>query len=605
MKRLIPREKNIFLPLLPLCFTLIGYYFLLEQAIMLGDDYFYGLFFREGIGEFFSKMKDHYLTFNGRSFVHTVLAAVLYFDTTIFPLVGTIIALGICYFSYLLRYSKVDMGNFPLFTTVFLVFILCLDIQILKESILWISAYFNYVFPVSCSILLLYFLKQRKSLLFILPTALLLGASTEQLSISSLVALIFLWIYHRFYLKEPLPRIKSAIFAVFFGFVTVMISPGTVYRMGSQTQGNLLDFTKYLDTMRELSALLIDPQGGLFPIFGFFTFFSLYLFQVQKQKKIAAIFFLYSLALFVFVQVIRGLILHLILISLGFALVCLYFCYKKETYLVALLGTGYGSLICVIPTIFAEPRTTLPFFLFLALVFGFLMVEILNSLETTPVSPLFSLIKGDLLVYFSLLVVFVSCAVPDMLALQQNYNIEKSNLSQAKNWQEGEVIVYEMDYDMDYIHDLFLYNGFHFQCFGTYYHLSSPLPFRVVSNQHPGVMVDDILLDFPSFTDTNQVLYLPIDLILYKSGGYYAWGPEYTVLGFGDYRYIQYGTSFYLDTRENLDEILLDDLELFPMPHANVTNSKFYLSLLSKDAIESLFPFHFILEDGFFHFQRD
>lgn len=274
--------------ILPLCALLLSallFYLFFEQAFLLGDDYYYGTFFQGGLSGFLEEMKEHYLTLNGRSLIHTLASALLYWGTLFYPL----FALG-CWCSLtvaLLACSKENrsLTRFSFLFTFLTVYLLSININILKETVLWISAFFNYIFPLCLFVLVFALLKKDKNPLALIVSAVALGATTEQIGLVSLVCLLFLGVYEFVWKEVPLYRWKIASISVFVGVASVLLSPGSRYRLGVEASGGLLNIRRYLRTTRALTETLISVEGGCFHLLCFFLFVPVYLYVVDKEKK--------------------------------------------------------------------------------------------------------------------------------------------------------------------------------------------------------------------------------------------------------------------------------------------------------------------------------
>lgn len=226
----------------------VALHFILNCFITVySDDYWYGTFYQNGLIGFLREMKQHYFNTNGRLYVHLIVPTVLLFDTKLFAVLSPLLlallyALGAKYLNAALRPAGVllSAGLGVLCT-------LASDVQYLRMSLLWISAYFNYVFPVlmtmAASVLQLRWYEGRQGRwehVLGLFLALLAGASTEQCGI---VSLVLVWGYalldQIFCRDQPRRRWGYPLF-VLLGFLTILLSPGSWARVDRGIEGGIL-----------------------------------------------------------------------------------------------------------------------------------------------------------------------------------------------------------------------------------------------------------------------------------------------------------------------------------------------------------------------------
>ncbi len=212
---------------------------LLNSKITLySDDYWYGTFFREGPGSFWAEMKEHYMTTNGRFFIHLLVPFVFLFDTKLFlvlsPLLLALLFIGGVRYLLPRRSLSAAFGAAALG----MLAVMACDSRYLRMTLLWISAYFNYIFPL-CLLLWTAWFQQRNCrgwrTAIGLSLALLAGASTEQCGIMSLVLLGGYALFH--YKKRQVWLYPAAALA---GFLTILLAPGSWARVDRGVEGGIL-----------------------------------------------------------------------------------------------------------------------------------------------------------------------------------------------------------------------------------------------------------------------------------------------------------------------------------------------------------------------------
>lgn len=589
----------------------VSYYHFLDQAFMLGDDYYYGTFLQNGLGSFFQEIKYHYESINGRILVHCVAALLLLTDTLFFPLFGLCCWIYLSFTLLRVQYQGISLEEstmFPRFCFLFsflTVYLLTIDISILKETLLWISAFFNYILPVCCLVTLMLFLQKENYKVVVPLLSLFLGATTEQMGLISFVCILFLGAFHEYILRTPLYRWKSSCVLLLFGFCTVVFSPGSVKRMEMESAGGLNNVSQYLGTIRELTALIVSPEGAFFHVLSFFVLVALYLYFVDLNHIFALCYGVFALSqVYIFADSSQSR-LQFLGIVFGFASVCIYFIITKRPYYVALLGGACGSLVSIVPSAFTEPRVMFPFLLLVGLAYGLMVLECMEAIA----KGLFigKRVKSKILtaknpVFFTDFVGFVIlCAVANhfvpatLSGLEKNMLIEKMNLEQVKNSAETKEIAFLMDYDLTYSHILFIHNGFHFNTYLDYYGIPSDVLFRTWSQEQPMVKINGHELLFPSY-EKEDVVFVPLSLVVEALGGYYWWSPEQIEIGVRESLYIIKEKQIFIDSRteSGTEESLWDWL-------CSVESElifDFYLPLMSASLMEELFDLRIFIEDG-------
>lgn len=558
---------------LPALFFICFFYFFQELAIMLGDDYFYGNFLGNGWEHMIAEHKSHYENINGRVLVHIVVSFVANFGTLIFPMTSLLFMLLLTY-TYSLCTDKENIFPFFCGVTSFTIgLLLILDIRVLRESVLWISAYFNYIFPVSLFFLLIYLQKNEKHILLVTLASFCAAATTEQCGAMALTGFVLISLLSGFRKKISFFRLFFPLLAGVAGYATVIFSPGIINRLVVQTAeepGKLLDQTVYYEVADALFGQIFGESG-----FGFHLIFCLalmvfYLYFVDKNKKCAiilsgmtayfAFLFLPSLGESKFHQ---GTIMFVIFGSLF-----LYFVFtQNEMFAVVIAGAGV-SIIVIIPTTFTEPRVLLPFYLLICLLSASVFTSLLAKLDE-------KFLPIGMISFFCVTIIL---SVNTCQGLLVNYKIEKQNLAVIEGGYETGEILFNMDYDMDYVHLLFLHNGFHYTAFTRYYDINDGIEFKVKSDIHPKVMVDDFMLGFPAIALSDDGVYFCLLDLVEAFGGYCLWSPEQTDLIIGENDYYLVHRTFY---KSGTDEVVFEGNELI--------NFDFYVILAHQSIIEELF----------------
>lgn len=211
---------------------------LASRITLYCDDYFYGVFFREGWDRFWELTKWHYLHFNGRAFVHFVAELALQFDTALYILLFPAMLACVFLLGGRLQSGGISWNLLLMTGGVGVMASLALPPVYLRSSLLWISAAFNYLFPL-CVLLptLWMYMREEGSAggwTLTLVLSFLSGATTEQSGLAAVVCLggwgLLAWLRReRTFWRGLLPGLLACA-----GYLTVIFAPGTWVRIGNE-----------------------------------------------------------------------------------------------------------------------------------------------------------------------------------------------------------------------------------------------------------------------------------------------------------------------------------------------------------------------------------
>ena len=239
------------------------------------DDYLYISFFDHGLRGFAQQMRWHYAHMNGRILIHSFPCLVLHFGHWAVAL----FAMGTLSGIYLLG-IKLCKGKLLSVSgaVIFLSGLMLLPRKILLSGVYWVSAFYNYVFPI---LLLLALLLLRGKLregtkhrgltvLAMLAAALCAGGSTELFGLLSCGVLgLFLLDELRGKQKDAWLTGLALVFAM-VGLFLIFLSPATRQRAGVESKLTLDAILRELNTqsklLRDCAALTLPfvlLQAGL------------------------------------------------------------------------------------------------------------------------------------------------------------------------------------------------------------------------------------------------------------------------------------------------------------------------------------------------------
>ncbi len=205
---------------------------------LYGDDYYYASFVRKGFDFFVSENKFHYLSTNGRAFVHLLDELLIGWGLLPWRIFNIICMAALVIFSALLsaRAYRADFNRSDYRRAVVIICALyaSADVMLLRQTTYWATGMMNYVFPALLSLMLYWFFRrdyelERGSWLLLIPV-LFASITTEQAVVTAfLVVLCFIVSSVIFRKRLPKAYVVSLILS-FAGMATVLFAPGTESR---------------------------------------------------------------------------------------------------------------------------------------------------------------------------------------------------------------------------------------------------------------------------------------------------------------------------------------------------------------------------------------
>ncbi len=283
------KNKKTICALLVLLLSFSAVFLLCENiSPILADDVYYMSFTKYGIKNFVDSTTEHYMTHNGRAFVHFVLEIVLLFKQHLYALlIPAFIALGGGALAYIISEKNKFIILVSSALSLFCFFLLS-DKNIIN-AVMWMSGGFNYLFPmpfvvITYAVLLKAKLKSVFSRLGVAVLLFLSGATTELYGAFILALIVLSGIENYVTGRKIRKRYYFAFFISLFGYATVLLSPSTFKRIENEHVFSLGDWVK---TFGESSVYLI---GGIAIILllAFIVFLSG--FKAYKEGKRATAF---------------------------------------------------------------------------------------------------------------------------------------------------------------------------------------------------------------------------------------------------------------------------------------------------------------------------
>ena len=398
-----------------LALALIPIFYLHFTALRAADDFYYATFWMNGPAEFWRLTLHHYKAFNGRALVHFVAQTVLAFPPIVFAALNTLLLFGIGYFGGLIQGTEKHTRAILWAILLFLIQILVLPKGIITEGLLWVSASYNYMFPVFLTVLALFVLSRfmegkrkgffRKllfALLFIL-VQFAAGATTEQCGFMAVAATgIYglIWVIRNprgWWKLFPAPVLAAA------GYLTVFLSPATQRRAERSVSVEADSLSLQLD---RLTKAFFFRDGILLPLMLAAVLLTACLLIPKTRKRL-----------------------------------------NRAT--LALLVGGVASAAIMLPTGNFDPRVMLPWALTLLLVSARCILLLLSLFKKG--SPL------PLLCCILLLGASLALSSPLLTGAGENYALELRNRAAVREAQETGVLYYNIDYDERWCYPSLMY----------------------------------------------------------------------------------------------------------------------------------------------------
>lgn len=368
-----------------------------------------------GPAEFWRLTIHHYQAFNGRALVHFVAQTVLAFPPVVFATLNTALLLGIGYLGGLIQGTEKHTRSILWAVLLFLIQILVLPKDIITEGLLWVSASYNYMFPVFLTVLALFVLWRflegkrkgffRKLLfgLFFILVQFAAGATTEQCGFMAAAAtgiygLVWAIRTHKGWYKLFLaPLLATA------GYLTVFLSPATQRRAERSVSVEADSLSLQFD---RLVKAFFSWDGILLPLILAAVLLILCLLIPRTRKKL-----------------------------------------NRAT--LALLAGGVASAAIMLPTGNFDPRVMLPWALTLLLVSARCILLLLSLFKKGSPLPLFCCIL--------LLGASLALCSPLLTGAAKNYALEKRNRAAVREARETGVLYYDIDYDERWCYPSLMY----------------------------------------------------------------------------------------------------------------------------------------------------
>lgn len=494
-----------------------------SKITVYSDDYWYGTFFDSGLGGFLRQMLSHYRSTNGRLYVHIIVPVVLLFDTKLFAVLSPVLLALLFWFGARYLNDTLSTPALLLCAALGVLGTMACDAAYLRMTLLWISAYFNYIFPVAAAVLAgwfqqrLYGGKIRSRAFFAAGVvfSFLAGAATEQ---GAIMTLILLWggaLLQRF-LVQRCRHLWTYPAAALAGFLTILLAPGSWERVGRGIDGGFFSFLhpsvfvpRFLDVFRYM-----QYPSTIVLLTALFLLAALVALHDRRLSR----------GLLLGFPLAAGQLLGLLLgaetfgscwMVAGCLVLAVLFLLEQDywpTGLLLLASLASNGML-IITTLNSE-RTAFPSIIALLLVLISLLARLLRPLA-------FPARTGAAAV---LALVCIAAWVPTFRGYCASKQIVDKNLAAVEESRQTGVCPIDIDIDPRYRFTMLFEGRYFYDNFRAYYHMDPATQIVFTSRRWKldTIASESEVYPFPTLED-ERGLFFPVEFALASAGGWAEW----------------------------------------------------------------------------------
>ncbi|NLE13386.1 MAG: hypothetical protein GX628_06875 [Clostridiales bacterium] len=529
LKRISYLLPSIFIIVIPTVLV----YSVSSHMVLYADDYYYATFTQNGASAFLRKCFDHYLTFNGRNLVHLVTWLLLSAGTVLFRYFNPLIllaAFAAASTAFITGERRaVDITAYIAFS---MVSVTLIPIETLRESLFWISASSNYVFPavLIAGMLALLTRDSRAECSngrlspFAIIFCIIAGATTEQYG----AAAVFLCAAYAFLNRGSRAlRRRFTIYAAsaFGGLLTVIASPATIGRIAGENiasiSPNALSFSERLFS----SAVCYAGEGSGFVIVVLYIILTslLPLFDGRLSRHFGFGWAMSALLTLMYIlgRFSENRIFMLIAMLLGLAYISAVGIFHAGTDSYRSIGLAAQASVLTWVMMMATsslfPRTTMPPLLLLIFASAGMFTRLMRHCPVISVSTLAAISLAGFAAF-----------VPIIDGYSYNHRLYETNLESLTSGN----LVYNIDYDDSCRHLMMHDDGYFNTTYRILFGIPSDAKINYISNRMPDIMINAVRLNYPARNVKGKV-YFPIREVLESFGGSVDHTEDRTVLTLG------------------------------------------------------------------------
>lgn len=498
------------------------------------DDFYYAIFFRGGLAEFWQRTAEHYRTMNGRALVHFIDEIVLMFGTKLFAVLSPFMLFSFFYCSAKTVLAAPERTRKIYFILAGLAITMLLPMRVARETLFWITGSMNYLLPV-CLAALAFYLHNRtiaagKIRWFTLLLCFLCGATTEQGGAAACVLSASLAISEMVKKRKECRRGICGwplFFCILAGYATVLLAPGTFYRAsyeGSFESGRLVQsFFALADSLM--------GKNGIAPYFIIlFVLLAVLSLKERLLPKGLSGGFAVSCLLAVF---------NFGWVSFPYAsavlfCICLLFAAVAA---IAFLGSNiYRGTGCFLLAALAAQvvlieapstylRTMLPSIMLLTVCIASLFVRLTGMFKKGGM-PIFGL---GMLIF----VLGVFCMTQTIDGYRSNREVIIENEKSVMDYEKNGFAEISTDITYPYAYNMFYEDGFFLNYFYEYYNLPERPVLYYLSKSSPEIFYDGMRLTHPAEKNGGS-WYLPLEPVVTAAGGHLNWNGSLLAIQLGE-----------------------------------------------------------------------
>lgn len=484
------------------------------------DDYWYGTFFQNGLRGFLRHTAEHYRNTNGRVLIHILIPILLLADTKAFAALSPVLTALLFVLGLRVQNRRLKGGGLLLAGGLGVLSVLGSEIQYLRMSLYWLSAYFNYAFPLIFPLAVLWGMERarenRNSPLGAAALgvcAFLAGASTEQCGVVSLILVAGYWLLQVWRQGPARNRLYWYPLLTALGYLTILTAPGSRARMNRGIEGGIFSVldpavfrSRFFDVMHYLCGCAF--WNALFAAFCLLVGLLCLANRGLPRHLLSGIPAAAAVAALAVMGWESPLAVLTVLYTLYVAVTFLLYPAYRVTGLL-LLGGGASVMMLIITTLYYA-RTFFPCVLIFLMVCWSLLFQVLAH---APAS-------AAVVTLAALAAVFLVRYVPIYRGYAANQAVIQQNLQAVEACRRGEPLQLSIDLDPDYRFTVFFEGSYFLENFLQYYQLPSNTPVRFTSEiwDVSGLESGGQTSAFPALEKDGQLLF-PIEFPFRNTGG--------------------------------------------------------------------------------------
>lgn len=422
------------------------------RLIFAMDDFAYAAYWRDGLSAFWEKTVLHYCRMNGRALVHAAAQTVLASRSEEFCGVVNFLVLCAVFCLAWLALGRKGAGGPLAFALLPAALLLLLPPESVRETLLWTSAFYNYVFPMALLALQIWLVCRWHSSggwklgLAAAACSFLAGATTELYGLMAAVAALLLALARLRSTREGWPRLLLSLPCAALGACTVFASPATQLRMDAEMAAAPEELSA--GRWAAVTDALFGPGGGALAAVLLLFLAAALLGAVDRGRRTLLLGLPFALLMAPPMAADAQFDTALVLTA---AMAVLLLFQQGLEPAGALLAAGGCAVLAIAQTGSVAPRTVLPFLLSVGLAAAALFVRALAALDERLPQDLPLLLPA--LALAALTGAVLTWYAPTGRAIAQNAALDRANrASTLRAAETGGRAEYCVDYDVRYCH---------------------------------------------------------------------------------------------------------------------------------------------------------